>query len=197
MGKQIWIWAAALVLGFVAVGCSETMAPATMTDAPAGSQARALWDGTPCGQPLYVPLLAGQFIDAGVVEVANDGSSLCIQITTTNNWVLTETHVAIARTLEEIPQTGSGNPKVGQFALSATHNPAVTQFDHCISLPVYGYVPGDQLVVAVHAIVQRLNENGVPVQQETAWADGLDFPGHNWATYFWYTVQSCGGNGEE
>lgn len=26
---------------------------------------------------------------------------------------------------------------------------------------------------------------------ETAWADGLDFPGKNWATYFTYTIQSA------
>ena len=29
----------------------------------------------------------------------------------------------------------------------------------------------------------------VEIQEETAWADGFDFPGANWATYFTYTVQ--------
>ncbi len=30
-----------------------------------------------------------------------------------------------------------------------------------------------------------------PYREETAWGDGEDFPGANWATYFTYTIQYC------
>jgi hypothetical protein len=58
-----------------------------------------------------------------------------------------------------------------------------------------GFVPGCGDVMAV--ILEPLWEVQiliieVPmpcVQDETAWGDGLDFPGENWATYFEYSVQ--------
>jgi hypothetical protein len=34
------------------------------------------------------------------------------------------------------------------------------------------------------------------LQEETAWADGLPFPGNNWATYFTYYVEECTEGGE-
>jgi hypothetical protein len=184
----------ALVSG-LAAGCSESFSPAT-TEVNTGAQPVLAQITDPCGTPLWTALLAGQFIDAGSVEVANNDGTLCIQISTANGWMLTETHVAIEALLEDIPQTGSGNPQVGRFLLSAEQDPPVSYFEHCISLAEYGYQPGQTLYVAVHAIVQLMGENGTPIQEETAWADGEDFPGHNWATYITYTVQTCG-SGEE
>ena len=43
---------------------------------------------------------------------------------------------------------------------------------------------GSELYIAAHAVVT--SSQGT----ETAWGDGLDFPGNNWATYFNYTVQA-------
>jgi hypothetical protein len=171
-------------------GCSEVATSPGQDTHPAATP-MVLWDGVPCGEALTVPFYAGQFIDVGSVVVANDENELCIQIETSGGWMMTETHVAIARTPEEFPQTGSGNPKVGQFALSAEHDPAVTSFDHCIFLEDYGYLPGETLFVAVHAAVVLEGEGGEVMQEETAWADGYEFEGNSWATYFSYGVQEC------
>ena len=185
--------AAFALLALVGFGCSEMVSEPTtdeMTQHPTVGPA-AQWEGVPCGETHTVVLYAGQHIDVGGVTVANDDLELCIQIETTGGWVMAETHVAIARALEDIPQTGSGNPQIGHFALSAEHDPGVTQFDHCIFMDEYRYVPGETLFVAVHAVVILLGENGEPLQEETAWADGLEFPGRSWATCFSYTVQEC------
>jgi len=170
-------------------GCSETSHPEGTT-APAGTGPVAMLDD-PCGDPTIVTLWAGQFIDAGTVTVSNDAELLSVEIVCSPGWYMTETHVAVARTLEDLPQTGSGNPIVGHFDLATDHDPAVATFTYEISIAEYGYQLGDPLVLAVHAIVNRVNDQGAVVQTETAWGDGLDFPGRNWATYIEYTVQEC------
>lgn len=187
-----------LVLGFaagiciIALGCSESPPPSGVSVhsvVPPVTQG----DGIPCGDPLIVDLLAGQYIDVGEVTVWNDADDLFVLIETTGGWLLTETHVAIATSMEELPQTGSGNPKVGHFDLSAEHDPPVATYQYHVA---YEYEPGVEVFIAVHAVVVLFDEEGNPVQEETAWADGLEFPGNSWATYFTYLVADCGG-GEE
>ena len=82
--------------------------------------------GTVCGSATVTTLFAGQTIDAGTVRAYNDNTNLYVEITTKNGWHLTESHLAIAQTLAGIPQTKSGNPKVGNFPYKRTYNPPVT-----------------------------------------------------------------------
>jgi hypothetical protein len=46
------------------------------------------------------------------------------------------------------------------------------------------------LYIAAHANVQKVvgyDDEGMPIYQyETAWGDGLEFEGRNWATYIEY-----------
>jgi hypothetical protein len=186
-----WLVLCSTLLPLIGVlGCSESLEKSDIATQP-GIAPVTQWVEAPCGDPLPVRFIAGQHIDIGSVTIANDESQLCVEIEVANGWVLKETHVAIALSLGGIPQTGSGNPKVGQFALSAVHNPPVTAFDHCIDLASYGYDPGEQLFIAVHAKVALLDAGGHVIQTETAWGQGLQFPGSNWAMYFNYNVQEC------
>ena len=119
-----------------------------------------------------VSLVAGQHNYAGTVSVARAGSDICVTYATEGGWKISETHLSISSSVAGIPQTGSGNPKPGQFAYSTSHRPAVSTFTYCVASPTGVFY------VAAHAVVQ----NGS--QRETAWAGDLDFPGANWATYF-------------
>ena len=124
-----------LTLAAGVLGCSETVAPERNT-APATAVPISLLD--PCGETKTVTLWAGQFIDAGSVTISNDADYLSIHIETANGWYMTESHVAVAYTLEELPQTGSGNPKVGHFDLAAEHDPPVTSYTYEISIADQG-----------------------------------------------------------
>jgi hypothetical protein len=177
-----------LILGLW--GCSENM-PTSETSTAAGTPIRLDLDD-PCGEATVVTLFAGQHIDVGTVTVVNDGDSLRVTIDTRGTgWVLTESHFGVALNLDDLPQTGSGNPQVGKFEYQDEYDPPVSLATYEISLTEYGYLPGEELFIAVHAVVQLLDEEGQVVQEETAWGDGLDFPGHSWATYFNYNVQPC------
>lgn len=152
-----------------------------------------------CGNAKITTLFAGQTIDAGTVRVSNDATNLYVEFTTANGWQLSETHLAIATSLAGIPQTKSGNPKVGNFPYKRTYSPTVTYDVYvfaldqlAVSLGLDRFTCGvSNLVIAAHAVVVKLDGNGGVIAQETGWGGGTGFPGANWATYFNYTIQCC------
>src|SRR5512132_1874856 len=64
--------------------------------------------------PLVVDLIAGQHTDVGDIKVWDDGTTLYVQYETVDPWCMTETHLAVASSLSDIPQA-NGNPIPGQF----------------------------------------------------------------------------------
>jgi hypothetical protein len=125
-------------------------------------------------------------IHVGSVTVSNDGSALNVTYDITlGGWLIAETHVAVGESVEDIPQTNSGNPKIGHFDSSSEHDPGVITVTHTI--PLDGMT--GTIVIAAHAVVYNPE---IP-QEETAWArkcgEQLEFEGNNWATYFTYVVQ--------
>lgn len=154
---------------------------------------------TTCGNATVTTLYAGQTINAGSVRVSNDETNLYVEFTTANGWRLSETHLAIATTLAGIPQTKSGNPKVGNFPYKRTYSPTVTSDVYVFALDQLALSLGldrftcgvSSLVIAAHAVVVQLDGGGNVIAQETGWGSGPGFPGANWAMYFNYTVQCC------
>lgn len=130
--------------------------------------------------PFEVDLIAGQHIDAGVVQVWNDDTNLYIRIVG-DGWEIIDTHVAVEGSWMEIPQTKKGNPIPGKF-------PYKGELSYVIPLSEINS-DGTGTHIAVHAVVRGTGENCG--QEETAWAYrcGGEFPGKNWATYFWYDYQ--------
>lgn len=136
-----------------------------------------------CGATTETVLMAGQTIPAGSVTVENDGQYLYVNYRTDGTWLITETHLAVATRPEDLPQTGKGNAIPGQFADQTTHDPGVTEVTH--TLDVSAWPAGTPLYIAAHSVV--VSAAGT----ETAWGQGLAFPGKNWAMYFGHTVQAC------
>ncbi|MEZ4649637.1 MAG: hypothetical protein R3E97_12805 [Candidatus Eisenbacteria bacterium] len=166
-------------------GCAEKETESPM--GPGGGILTTVDD--PCGEVTSVRLLAGQTIDVGTVTVENDGVELCVTYQTSGDWLLYETHLDIRLELGDVPQTKSGNPKVGKFAHSHDLS-GVTSDEYCFSLSELGYTSGMNLVVAAHGVVERVVD-GQSVQEETAWGEGPEFPGNSWAMYLGHTVQEC------
>ncbi len=136
--------------------------------------------------PFSTNLTAGQYINAGNVSVWNDEVNLYVKYETTGNWSLNETHLAVVNTsYMDIPQTKKGNPIPGKFDYK---NESLTTQTDTYVIPLEWGVD-EELFIAAHAEVQLLNETGAIVQEETAWGEGYDFPGKNWAMYFNYSIQ--------
>jgi hypothetical protein len=91
-----------------------------------------------------VDLIAGQHYNVGTVTVTDDG---IVTYQTIPGCVLTETHLHVAPSEDEIPQTRKGNPIPGRFDYNDHHNPPVTLFSYATG----GWC--DEAVIAAHAVV--------------------------------------------
>ncbi len=131
---------------------------------------------------LTTNLIAGQHHIAGTITVDIDGDDLIITYTTNSDWTIGATHLSIGNCDEQtIPTTGSGNPKVGHFEHSTTHNDGTNQVIYILD----AFVLDNNYCFAAHAEVFG------PTGGETAWAEGEDFPGNNWAMYVSALLSDC------
>jgi hypothetical protein len=146
-----------------------------------GDRVDALHNGV-YSDPISVswPIMVGKTTDVGTVKVWNDAGKLYVQYTTVGDWWLTETHVAVATSLNGIPQRNA-NPPPGQFPCSVNHNPSVQTYTYEIDL---SRATGTELSIATHCVVRGSGGGG-----GTGWAGDHEFPGKNWAEYFHYTTK--------
>ena len=141
-----------------------------------------------CGSSEQVTLFGGQTIDTGTVTISNDASSITITYATNDPWVITAVHLAVADSLDGIPQNKNNNPLPGHFPINTTYNPPVTSVT--FTIPLGSFTAGETLYIGAQAEVQAPGGQG---GSQTGWGYGPRFGGHNWATYITYPVQSCGG----
>lgn len=152
-----------------------------------------------CPREAVTSLIAGQTIDIGTVTVRIEDNILFVDYATEGGWVLAASQLAVAATLEEIPVTRSGNPKVGHFPFKETHDPVVTDYTYSVDLEAWDLREADELYFAAHADVQLLSKGGEVLEEEGAWGEGENFPQlkgkgrGNWAMYFTVDVQQLRG----
>ena len=150
--------------------------------------------GTQC-----FPLLAGQTIDAGTVCLSIDAGALNVTYSTTGGWELTEAHLWVGQTLDDLPQTKTGNPIPGKFPYNSGDITGLTSFTFSIPLtnPLINFsCPSDDVtfLLAAHAALRKPNGDGT-FQTETGWSDGSPITTKgNWATFSTFTLScDCGG----
>ncbi len=143
-------------------------------------------------------LIAGQDTEVGSVRIQRMSNSI-VRFTyyvTEDEWVLEETHLAVAESFDAIPQNKKGSPKIGRFPYNDDHDSCTWYNNHVVRYiidlssdfpdlynPDTGRYEGT-LYIAAHAVV--INPAG---DDETAWADtyGQFFPGDTsgalWLTF--------------
>lgn len=139
------------------------------------------------GSSISINLLAGQTIDAGNITLSFDQTNLYVTYTTTGGWYLSEVHLWIGTSLSLMPQTPSGNPKIGNFPYKATGLDGQTSYQFVIPLSDlggYSTICGSTLYFAAHASVYKYNTDG-SIDSQTGWGEGPRITDKgNWATYF-------------
>lgn len=163
--------------------------------------------------PFSTDLIAGggnekSAIDAGDVLVWNDGENLYVKYTTTPDWCLSETHLHVATSQEEIPTTPGRFPNSipGRFEYSQEHDQCLNIYTYQVNLEEEGASYDDELKIAAHAELENQSdetdmdyedddedddddEHEIEYEdEESAWGDGDLFNDKNWATYFTYIV---------
>lgn len=138
-------------------------------------------------------LYAGQDIDAGEVTLVIDEAAGVARInyTTNGNWVLGTTHLYIGD-CDEIPMTGSGNPKIGHFPYTTEGELAQNEAGHSIQLAdfldkfEFTGVASGCFCMAAHAELLKAAGSGDTEgdAEETGWADwNTEFDGKRWGGY--------------
>ena len=126
-------------------------------------------------------LYGGKTIDVGTVTVGIDDETdyIYVKYETTDGWYIAETHVFVGTDGSEIPVNKPGNPKIGHFPYSTSHD--YGDGTNVVTYPTIPYVPGQAFVVATHAVVYTLDG-----QQETAWSwndEATRFSGKRWGWF--------------
>ena len=125
-------------------------------------------------------LIAGQNMIAGSVTVDFSDTDIIITYTTNSDWIIDLTHLSLGDCEDKwVPTTGSGNPKVGKFEHTEPHIIGTNEVVYEISLDLLETNAEGNYCFAAHAEVSSVSGGG----GETAWADGADFDGNNWAMY--------------
>ena len=151
-----------------------------------------------CGTPQMVTLFAGQTVDAGSMIVENDANNLYVTFSTTDPWLLSETHLHVADSLAGIPTNKKGNPQIGNFDYQRSYDPLGTEDTYVIPKVNLSLDENDAIVIAAHAVVVQVDDSGTIIENETGWGAGDRFVDRgSWATYFQYTWQDCGGGDDD
>jgi len=109
-------------------------------------------------EPFTTDLIAGKNTKVGEIRVWNDDEYLYVKyiITATEDgWSLVETHLAVAKDLNDIPHTKRCNPIPGKFPYKTYHDPPTVGYTYVIPLSDIDASVGDELYIAAHAVVQK------------------------------------------
>jgi hypothetical protein len=124
----------------------------------------------------------------GVVVLHNGNEYLHVEYRVDAPWCLTETHLELATSVVEVPQTRKGNPILGKFSYKGSHG-CVAGASYPVPLT---WQPGEELVVAAHAEARRevFIDGAATFQYAGAWVAGHPFSGRTPATFGLYSVQA-------
>lgn len=172
---------------FAAAGCAAPVGEPLDGDAEGSSQSALvkIQGGDSC-----VTLLAGQTIVAGTVCSSIEGENLRVTYATTGGWSLHETHLWAGLNLATMPQTNSGNPKIGNFPFASGPLAGTTSYSVTIPLATFGLSsamtqcdPRTAYIVS-HAVVKRPRADGT-LESQSAYGEGTRLVAKgNWATWF-------------
>lgn len=194
MRGKLWIFAAAVVLAIGSWGCSDSSAPVVAPNAPGLSDGTptVLYLEAPCGDQMEAGLVTRNQQLAGFVTVANDQQTLQVTLDTSGlDWVLAKSHLTV---MKPHSRQAAGRPTVftrGRYNFSERHDPPVTLWNYDIDLAELGLAPGDQINVALRAVVQILDEDGNPVVTERAWALSQESGRPRGSMFLGYEIQDC------
>lgn len=137
---------------------------------------------------LTQPIFAGQNIEAGYLEISNNGTNFEVEYFAAVGWKFSELHLYVGE-LINAPTTGSGNPIPGRFDNKITFTTPVTSYSFVIPNNQINIANGC-VIVAAHSKMKKYNTSGSVIQQESGWGGTNQFSGANWATYSNYCLST-------
>ncbi|TBN04660.1 hypothetical protein EYD45_05195 [Hyunsoonleella flava] len=141
------------------------------------SESEYIFSSEKCMPRNSTTLYAGKNIEVGNVSVKVNDIYYDITYSITNkDYYLVATNLSVVNDPSEFPLNKKGNPRKGKFEFGDDMLDGITTITYSVPMSKGTYI-------AAHAVVQK-NGYGSKKRRKSAWGDGCDFPGNNWATYF-------------
>jgi len=176
MKKYVYLIIIVLVSSLVLTGCLLSNVGQVPTSEQSGIT--YLTKGT-AADPDPFPLYAGQDWLVGNVLVWNDEEQLCVKyvldpVLFDDGWGITETHLAVGASLNDIPTNKVGNPKVGNFPFGNDELGGVAEDgSYCIDFGdgegELDVSCGDELFIAAHAVIEKCVTVSETITPELTW----------------------------
>ena len=144
-----------------------------------------------------LPLIAGQYHEAGTVTIHNNNGGLLIDVQMDNGWQMIELHVHAGWEGNPIPVTRKGNVIPGKFDFKYEFDPPAlgqaVYLDFVEDLQGFRWgepcEPQRTRFIAVHAEVRGFDPRTGQTLAEGAWAHGdLEFTQGGWARWLKYEM---------
>lgn len=133
--------------------------------------------------------------DIGTVTVANDASMLYVTYAiTANDWFISDTRLAVAKTYAKIPQNNKKVPLPWSFPYSGVHTPVVRSATYALKLSELNVAAGENVVIAAMAGVvhPKTSRYDGPWEWLVMWGIG-NISGQSVETIYNYTIGGCAG----
>jgi hypothetical protein len=137
--------------------------------------------GGTCGSP-ETALIAGQHTNTGSIQVTNDNGSISIAVLPTAPYELAEVHIYVGT--GPVPTKRNGAVAPGQFPYAETFAQSVGDYQLEVPLAELAAACGDDLNIAVHAVIVSADNQGDLQFQETAWGFGPNEFENGWGWHF-------------
>lgn len=141
---------------------------------------------TTCGIPTVLSLVDAQDNELGNLEISNDLENLYLSVSTNNTWFLKSTQVYTGPK-SQIPLDDAGLPASGNFPYKLTHSPLVENYILTIPLDEVD----ECSTIALFVEIARLDDNGVLLEEATAWAKGENFQEGSEAMTYEHCLGEC------
>jgi hypothetical protein len=142
-----------------------------------------------CEEEIITELVTENNEVIGVVTVEKNNNSIVLAYKVTEeNWYLSETHVSVTQSLDEVPVDAAGNPLLSDFEYSTVHDPIVKTYTYVIPksdaavVDIMAHATVENLEKDLDLIEEILPDNEVNVE--------VRFTGH--PSYFETTISGAG-----
>jgi len=184
MKRHLITAASTAVVSLAVLACVD--APVSPTSGSVQPPSFSVVAGQACGATTTVNLVNAGGSVLGTVSAWNDDVDLHVTFNVSRRTLsMRESHLQPVTSVGGIPVNSGGNPQLGQFIYSTSHNPAVQSYEYVTSLASVGVAPGDNVVLAAIAL-----GNG-PSGPALAWGQGTKIHPPNNPEYFMHVVGKC------
>lgn len=189
-----------LGLALLLVGCQNPVEsdPATVDELPPVDLAAVtqIYEGVIppfiCGDEVISTMMTGKNRTSGAIKIANDNDFLYVAFEADPEYDIISSHLAVVRSLRDVPKGSEGEPAPGKFVLKRLNNKGTLSHTYKIPLAaLYVDVGRDcgntRLFILGHAVVKKKDNTE---DEEAVWASGKRwvFPS-SWASYQFYKIQ--------